>query len=80
MFCEPLSFITIADAPIVGRRAALVRSFQDIVGLRKKSLNESGWEWEKIKVATNIFLSANKFLTEKKIFKQEIKWMKTKED
>ena len=42
MFCEPLSFITIADAPIVGRRAALVGSFQDIVGLRKKSLNESG--------------------------------------
>ena len=51
--------------PIVGRRAVSEQSFQDIVGLRKKSVNESEWKWEEIEVETNIFLSTNKFLTEK---------------
>ena len=51
--------------PIVGRRAVSEQSFQDIVGLRKKSVNEIEWKWEEIEVETNIFLSTNKFLTEK---------------
>ena len=40
----PLSLL--ADMPIVGRRAGSEQSFQDIVGLRKKSVNESEWKWE----------------------------------
>ena len=41
---SPLSLL--ADMPIVGLRAGSEQSFQDIVGFRKKSVNESEWKWE----------------------------------